>query len=454
MKKLIYLFLFLPFFCYGQKPNFKSLRYDEDNAHFAQDSTATWYQRFKFIPLNTKKSSYLSFGGEFRSQYFNYVNPLWGDEPKDADGFVLSRYLLHSDLHLGKSLRAFVQLQSSLSNGEAEAPSAVNENPLDLHQAFLDFNFLSGKNHSLIFRIGRQELLYGSQRLVSVRDAPNNRQSFDGAKILFGAKRFKADAFFSHYVQAKNGIFDDVPTSNIALWGTYATLNQAPVINALDVYYLGIKKRSAVFDDGKGEELRHSIGLRSYKAGSNWQYDIEGLYQFGTFSNSKISAWTISANVSHAFDVNLHPKLGLKTELISGDLDYADGKLNTFNPLFPRGGYFGLAALIGPSNLFDVHPSVEFSAARNLVWTTDYDVFYRLSKNDGIYAVNGRLLYSGKGTNAVHIGGQLGTSLEYTPMPFLYVRAEVNWFSAGAYLKQAGNGKDILMSGITFTLKF
>ena len=319
---------------------------------------------------------------------------------------------------------------------------------------FIDFNFFSGKDQSLALRLGRQELLYGSQRLVSVRDAPNNRQSFDAARILFANKKFKADAFFSHYVQAQNGIFDDVPTSNIAFWGAYANLNQVPILKALNFYYLGIKKKSAVYDDGKGKELRHSIGLRSYNAGKYWQYDLEALYQFGMFNNDKISAWTISANVSRSFDVNLQPKLGLKTELISGDREYADGKLNTFNPLFPRGGYFGLAALIGPSNLFDIHPSIELSIAKGLIWTTDYDVFYRLSKNDGIYAVSGRLLYSGKQTNSSHIGKQLGTSLEYTPMPFLYVRTEVNWFDTGGYLKQAGTGKDILMSGITVTLKF
>lgn len=454
MKKLIYLLLLGPVLSYAQKPVFKPLRFNDDNTHFAGDSTGNWYNQFKFSLLNTNKSAYLSFGGEFRSQYFNYVNPSWGDGPKDADGFVLSRYLLHSDIHFGKYVRIFAQLQSSLSNGEAEVPSAVNENPLDLHQAFIDFNFPLKKDETLILRLGRQEFLYGSQRLVSVRDAPNNRQSFDGAKILFASKKIKADAFFSHYVQAQNGIFDDVPTSNTAFWGAYANLNQIPVFNTLDFYYLGIKKKSSVFDDGKGEELRHSIGLRSYKAGKYWQYDLEGLYQFGTFKHAPISAWTISANVSRAFDVNLHPKLGLKTELISGDRSYGGGRLNTFNPLFPRGGYFGLAALIGPSNLFDVHPSIEFSIAKGLTWSTDYDLFYRLSKNDGIYAVSGRLLYSGKNTDSRHIGGQLGTSLEYTPAPFLYVRAEVNWFDSGEYLKQAGSGKDILMSGATVTFKF
>jgi hypothetical protein len=452
MKRVLLLLLFIPGLTFGQKITFKSLRYDEDYSFLAKDTSDNWYHKLKFMPLNN--GSYLSFGGEFRSQYFNYVNPDWGDAPKDADGFVLARYLLHADLHVGKYFRTFVQLQSSLSNGEAETPSAVNENPLDLHQAFIDVKLPLNNNGALTLRLGRQELQYGSQRLISVREAPNNRQAFDAAKILYTSKNIKLDAFFSHYVQASNGIFDDKPTTNTKFWGSYATIINLPLIHNADFYYFGIRKRSAVFDDGKGRELRHSVGFRTWKSGKTWQYDIEGLYQFGDFMAKDISAWTISLNLSHSWAVKLDPKLGIKTEVISGDKQFGDDKLNTFNPLFPRGGYFGLAALIGPSNLFDFHPYLELSIAKGLLWTTDYDLFYRLSLNDGIYAVNGKLIYSGKGTSSRSIGGQIGSSLEYTPIANLYCRAEINWFRSGNYLKEAGSGQNILMSGATITFKF
>ena len=34
------------------------------------------------------------------------------------------------------------------------------------------------------FRVGRQELEYGSGRLIDVREGPNVRLSFDGFKVL------------------------------------------------------------------------------------------------------------------------------------------------------------------------------------------------------------------------------------------------------------------------------
>jgi hypothetical protein len=41
-----------------------------------------------------------------------------------------------------------------------------------------------GEKDWIAFRLGRQELNYGSCRLVSVREGPNVRQSFDGFKIM------------------------------------------------------------------------------------------------------------------------------------------------------------------------------------------------------------------------------------------------------------------------------
>jgi len=48
--------------------------------------------------------------------------------------------------------------------------------------------FISTKGKSVLLRVGRQELMYGSQRLIAVREAPNNRIAFDGLKFIFNKK--------------------------------------------------------------------------------------------------------------------------------------------------------------------------------------------------------------------------------------------------------------------------
>ena len=196
----------------------------------------------KFNGLSKDRRAYLSFGGETRFQYFYAHNEDWGDVPKDNDGYILSRFLFHADLHAGKSFRTFIQFQSSMAGSRLD-PSPVDDNPLELHQSFIDvIPFINAKS-KLIFRVGRQELSYGSQRIISVRDNPNNRQSFDAARIIFIKKDYKIDGFYAHYVAAKNGIFDDGFNRNTKLWGAYIVKNKIAFIENIDIYYLGLLKK-------------------------------------------------------------------------------------------------------------------------------------------------------------------------------------------------------------------
>jgi hypothetical protein len=458
MKKQLFLFLALAqaYTCFSQnRPAFKSLRYEEDYTSLKTDSSHHWYTRTKYQPLSGNGRTYLSFGGDIRYQYFWFKNEDWGEAPTDKDGYMLTRYLAHADFHSGSHFRGFVQLQSSFANGKETPPSSVEENPLNLHQAFFDVALPLNQSNTLTARIGRQELLYGSQRLVAVREGPNNRQSFDAAKLMYQGRRWKVDAFYSHYVLAQHHIFGDGFNQNTKFWGGYAVINHVPVFHNLDVYYLGLWKRQATFDEGKAQEMRHSIGTRLWNSQHNFRYDIEGLYQFGKFGDHPIDAWTLSFNAGYQFaQAPLQPEIGLKTELISGDATHGDNQLQTFNPLFPRGAYFGLAALIGPSNLIDVHPSISLELSQKVDLNLDYDAFWRYSRNDAIYAPNVSIIYLGENTRERSIGNQVSTDLVYTPNNFLYFRGEFTWFMAGDFLKEAGPGKDILFTAVTVQLKF
>jgi len=441
---------------YAQKASlFKPLRYDEDWSKIKRDSSTGSYDKIKFIPLTKhQKLPYLSLGGEVRYQYFYLKNEDWGDATPDKDGFLLTRFLGHADWHLNKHLRAFVQLQSSMANSRLQ-PSVVEENPLDLHQAFVEAKWNTSSQTTLTTRIGRQELSYGSQRLVAVREAPNNRMAFDALKLIYQQKNFKSDAFYSHPVANKAGIFDDHFSENAKFWGLYSVINHAPVLNNIDVYYLGIWKKTATLVAGKGEELRHSVGTRIWKTSGAWQYDFEGVYQFGTFQDKTIRAWTVSSNTTFQKDEwRLKPKFGLKTEAISGDEDPNDNRVETFNPLYPKGAYFGLAALIGPSNLFDIHPSIDLELTDRLNWGMDYDIFWRLSKHDGIYAPNMSVIYAGKNTEEKFIGTQLATDFNYQLNPFVYLRLEATWFASGPFIQAESAGKDIFMTALTTQVKF
>jgi hypothetical protein len=439
----------------SQAQGFKLLRYDEDYRHLKDSSKLSWYDHVKFTRLNAAGTSYFSAGGEVRYQYFKFKNEAWGDAPEDHDGHLLNRLLLHGDLHLGGRLRFFGQLQSSIAAGRID-PSPVEYNELELHQLFADISLLTDGQRRLIFRAGRQELNYGSSRLISTREGPNNRQSFDGGKLFYVAKDFKADLFYTEYVVARSGIFnDDFFSDKVKFGGAYVVINHVPVLKNVDLYYLGQRKNAARWNDVVGREERHSIGSRIWGAAGRWAYDFEGLFQFGDLEHNTIRAWTLSSNQAYKLGPKeLSPSIGLKTEFISGDARPEDGKIESFNPLYPKGAYFGYAALIGPSNLFDVHPSLDVPLTKAFDFSIDYDIFWRYSGRDGIYNPGTGQIYSAGPTESRFIGHQISATLDIIPNRFISFRIESTLFKAGTYLRDVGEGKDIFYTGVTATFRF
>src|SRR5262249_32003612 len=156
----------------------------------------------------------------------------------------------------------------------------------------------------------RQEMSFGSQRLISTREGPNVRESFDGIRLLLKESTWKIDAFVTKPVKTKPGFFDDSPDHAETFWGVYAVrpLSILPFKGRVDLYYLGLDKKRARFDQGVGREIRHSIGTRFWNSGEAVDYNFELVYQFGAFHSIKkgdIRAWTVASDIGYKFRLPL-----------------------------------------------------------------------------------------------------------------------------------------------------
>lgn len=136
-------------------PEYQKLRYEEDYRYL--DARGDFFDPIKYIPITSDGAAYLSLGGMLRERYEYQSNPLDGSQ--DRAGVFLQRYMLHADLHVGA--RAFAQLQSALASGRRGGPSPVDEDELDLHQAFVDVALGIGETLALTLRAGRQGMAYG-----------------------------------------------------------------------------------------------------------------------------------------------------------------------------------------------------------------------------------------------------------------------------------------------------
>ncbi len=372
----------------AERPSYGTLRYNEDWS-FLRDPAqrAEFFDGTKYISFRTNGTWYLSFGGEARVKYERYDEPVFNQKPADEDGFLLQRYLLHADLHATPYFRVFGQLQSSLEEFRSGGPRPSDRDDLDLHQAFFDASLPWDAQDSVTLRAGRQEMAYGSQRLISVRESPNNRLAFDAVRVLAQFGEWRADGWAGQPVEIDRGIFDDQRIGETAFWGGYLTgpLHFIPGFNA-DLYYLGLSRQNAKFARGTADELRHSLGTRLF--GKRWALDwnFEFVGQFGSFGDDGILAWTAASDTGWTFaGAPGKPRVFLRADIASGDR--GGSNLGTFNPLFPRGTYFNEAALIGPQNLMDLQPGIELALAKSVRLTASCDLMWRESLDDGIYGV-------------------------------------------------------------------
>jgi hypothetical protein len=210
-----------------------------------------------------------------------------------------------------------------------------------------------------------------------------------------------------------------------------------------------------VFNQGGGEEARHTLGSRFFGKAQGWDWNFEGMFQFGSFEGGNIRAWSAASDTGYTFQaVTFSSRIGLKANIISGDRNRDDPNLQTFNPLFPRGKYFGEIGLIGPSNLVNVHPSVTLRLSEQ--WTlSGAGVFYwRESLGDGIYDTGGGLVRPSDGSRARYIGSQADVVLAWEPVRWFSAELAYSVFAPGQFIKDTGPSKTAHFVGFETVVKF
>ncbi|CAD0001594.1 alginate export family protein [Flavobacterium chungangense] len=434
--------------------SFKLLRYDE-NYGSLRDSTRNFYENLKFVPLNSENNFYLSFGGEARYEYVDFNNEDWGRLNIGQNNFLLQRYDLHADLYLGKTFRVFVQLRSALQDGRINGSRGIDEDQLNVQNLFLDVNLYQKEDKKVTVRAGRQELDYGSGRLISVREGPNARLYFTGGKIMYSSARFSVDGFAMMEDEINTGVFDNKISKKRNLWGAYSKII-FPKAGNLDLYYLGIRRDAAVFEEGIASEQRHTVGTRFWKYGGGFIYNLEAAYQFGSFGSGDINAWTGSIDIGYSFeDIRFKPTINLRNDYISGDKNKGNGSLQTFNPLFPKGGYFGFSPQVGPVNLIDIHPYATMDLLSTLKMQVDVVFNWRFSTQDGIYRPSGSLNLTGSASDERYIGTAYLANFVYSVNKYISVVSGIQYFKTGAFINDIiPNSKDGVFFNVRLGFKF
>jgi hypothetical protein len=427
----------------AQRPAFAPMRYEENWTTLADHPCrAHWLDPLKHIDLGRQR--HLTLGGDARIRYEYFRNPGFGAGVQDPDGYLLQRYLLHGDLHLHPRLRVFAQLESSLLSGREGGARRTDRNRIDLNQAFVEWSpWRSGEDVASI-RLGRQEVELGSAQFTSARDGLNDRLSFDGIRLVGQVSGWRFHAMATEVVQTEPGSFDDPSRRDETLSGFFLSRRQSLLPAGNAVAYASRRTRpETLYFDGQGKEARITAGTRWWGRGRNWDYNLEAGVQRGDHGADDIRVWYVNTDNGWNFDARWEPRLGVRFSIGSGDRASGDGELNTFSPLFASTAYSGLSGLIGPSNSVNVAPSLRLRPHPELSVLIGTSVFWRQSRDDGIYNIASELLRPPGASGAYHVGTQPTLQVTWTPSPRVTLLTTLSYFRAGAFLRETPPGENV-----------
>ncbi|WP_342089037.1 alginate export family protein [Dyadobacter sp. OTU695] len=422
---------------------------DASEEYWPADSLGTRSHIRKNIPILHGKGS-VSNGVSIRNGFESFRGYLWGIGPQDGSGYLLHRILAHSDLRYSKHLRVFAELQSSLITGRNGGPRPIQDlNKLVANQLFAQVTIKETATSRLKLRLGKQHLNYGQGTLLDLRDA-NVRRSFLGGKLQLETAHTKLDIFAMKAVASQKGLFDDTIDHGQKIGGLWITrsFDTNPSIKIYS-YYLLIRRENSHYNQGSGRERRHTTGIGLTLNDEPWFSFSELDFQWGKLGTGKILAWKIAPSLGYRLDyLPLHPVVSIQAAISSGDSDAGDGRLETFNPIYPKAIFYGFIDNAGSSNLIVIHPKTELRVTTELTLTLNYYQFWRQNVADGIYAVNGSFLLPASDAGR-HIGEMIDLYMQYRGGKHWVFQLIGAYYARGSYLK--GNSltkSDILYFGL------
>lgn len=419
-------------------------RFDDDVSLYADP--ARWRQPWDGLKRIELGDTILSLGGELREKFESERQPGLGLDGLAHETVLLHRLLLHADAQFENRTRLFVQLGNHVQTGRRDGPGPTDVDRADIQQAFVELPL----GDALRLRLGRQEIAFGAQRFVSVRESPNVRQSFDGARMLLHQGDLSLDLFATRPYRVRPGAFDDGPNDRQLFWGAYASWQASPEWH-FDLYHLGLRAEQVRLEAGRGLERRLAFGARAAGHHDGFDLDADAMLQGGSFAGRPVRAFALSADAGYRPAGG--PRFGIKAYVASGDADPTHGAVGTFDPFFPKGAYFSEAAINAASNLIAVGPTLTLQPAATLTLTFSWDHLWRYSSKDAFYEHPFVRAVAGNVSAARDLGDQLQAlvALRVTPnvsLGFAYVR-----FQTGPFLQAAG-AKDLDHAGAWIQFRF
>lgn len=357
------------------------------------------------------------------------------------EGYLLARVRLGLTWRPSEQVTGAVVLQDARIHGEEAISETRTPNvfadQLDVHQAYLDVEAAASSRIPIAVRVGRQKLVYGSQRLVSPLEWVNTARVFDGVRVAIGAGTGRRlDAFATRLVPvAPRGLNDHGLTGsrlfNSQLHGVYYTDGALLPDGAVEGYWL-------LRREGRLADAVHTIGTRIDARYGPWTFDGELAGQTGSYGGLDQRAAMMHVGGSFTTRLPGRPRLGAAFNLGSGDDDPHDGVHGTFDNLYPLNHvYYGTMDLFALQNLRNVEVSVDTALPGGASVRVAYQHFALVAPGtDAWYNAAAGIVHAG---GDPHVAADVGSEIDVTVRARVWhvgLEAGYGYFAGGGYLRE------------------
>jgi hypothetical protein len=361
------------------KTAFKNLRFEEDWRALKDPEMKTdhWFPGLKAIELDDEGDWTATLNGQLRWQWKSEQNKnlLGGPVPHNND-FNLLRVRVGADLRYQDTFRAYVEMISAGIHGNDAAATPIDKQNPDFLNAFIEY---PGKE--FLARLGRFEMQYGAQRLISPLDWANTRRTFAGGLVRLKNESLTTDVFVTKSVDVDAHELDNVNEDRF-FSGVYNAWKLADN-RGLDVYLLALNNDESppfttpAAGPPEANTDTYTLGGRFFDKLGGFDYELEAAKQNGNRNGLDVDAymWTVVGGYTLAETV-MSPRFAVDVDYASGDNNATDGDYETFNQLFPLAhAYFGYIDLIGRQNIVQVMPSMTLKTTSTTTFRASWSDF-------------------------------------------------------------------------------
>jgi hypothetical protein len=454
-------------------PKYMALRYNDDFSYL--DGPEGSYTPDIFDPIKNIHITddwRLTIGGEARLRMESETNKNFGSRDPSNDVFLLHRYLVHADLKYRKFFRIFAEGVDARVEDRNLPELPGMENTFDIHQLFIDVRPF-GDDTPLTLRVGRQEMIYGKERVLAKLDWSNETRRFDGVKLMYTSPKFDIDAFWvkpvffmtEPYSNSWNTHINEGMDRTADRWreeqnfyGVYSTYKGIEN-HAIDLYFLGLNDRGDFVNANNriGDLNVYTIGSRFAGTTGNFDYDVEGAGQWGKWDGDEVHAWMVGSDGGYTFkDVTMTPRIGAGFDYATGDDTPRDNSHDTFNQLYPLGhAYLGYIDLVARQNIIAPNVNLSFKPLKNVTTKLFYYHFWLDSNLDALYNASAiPIRRNASGSSGNDVGSEFDATVTWQVDAHSSVLLGYSHFWPSNFIESSGASRDADFVYLQYQFKF